>query len=145
LELLESPVLPVSSALPVSLRRSVRIASMPSSPDTKVSTLHRFEWTAADLTGRFPIPSHKGHEYILVTKYLGFIHLLPMKIRSAPAYVSALKKVLLFFSSKSIHISHLILDNETPAILTAFFVSKNVSFQHVLPLQHRTNPAERAI
>ncbi len=136
LERLESP------ALPVSLRLSVRLASTPSSPDTKVSTLHRSEWTAADLTSRFPIPSYKGHEYILVTKHLGFIHLLPMKTTSAPSsYVSALKKVLLFFSSESLPISHLILDNETSAILTAFLVSENVSFQHVPPFQHRTNPA----
>jgi hypothetical protein len=136
LEKLKSSALPVSAALPVSLRRSVRLASTSSSPDTKVSTLHRSEWTAADLTARFPIPSYKGHDYILVTKHLGFIHLLPMKTRSAPAYVSALKKVLLFFSSKSFSISHLILDNETSAILTTFLVSENVSFQHVPPYQH---------
>ncbi len=68
-----------------------------------------------------------------------------MKTKSAPAYVSAFKKVLLFFSSKSFPISHLILDNESSATLTAFLNSQNVSFQHVPPLQHRTNPAERSI
>jgi hypothetical protein len=145
LDELDFPAEPRPSILPLSFRRSSRLASSPSSLDTFVRTMHRSQWTAADLTGRFPIPSFKGHEYILVTLHLGFIHLLPMKTKSASAYISAFKKVLFYFSSKSFPISHLILDNETSASLSAYFVSENVTYQHVPPNQHRTHPAERAI
>ncbi len=66
LDELDSLALPPPPVLPLSFRRSSRLASSPSSTDTLVRPLHRSEWTAADLTGRFPIPSFKGHKYILV-------------------------------------------------------------------------------
>ncbi len=57
LDELDFPAEPPPSVLPLSFRRSSRLASSPSSLDTLVRTLHGSEWTAADLTGRFPIPS----------------------------------------------------------------------------------------
>jgi hypothetical protein len=116
---------PLFSALPSVSRRSARLARSTATDDSQTSTVHHSEWTAADLTGRFPIPSIHGHEYILVTKHLGFIHLQPLKTRTAPSYVSAFRKVFSFFSSNSFPISHIIIDNEISAQLAAFFTSQN--------------------
>ena len=127
-----------------STRRSTRLTSPPLA-SSQVRTVHRSEWTASDLTGRFPVPSYKGHEYLLITLHLGYIHYLPIKTRSASYYISAFKKIFAFFTAKSFPIAHLILENESSTSLTTFLQSQHVSFQHVPPNQHRTNPAERAI
>jgi hypothetical protein len=137
--------LPSSLAEPsASIRRSTRLTS-PTLASSQVRTVHRSKWTASDLTGRFPVPSYKGHEYLLITLHLGYIHYLPIKTRSASSYISAFKKIFAFFTAKSFPIAHLILDNESSTSLTTFLQSQHVSFQHVPPNQHRTNPAERAI
>ena len=75
----------------------------------------------------------------------GYIHLYPMKSRTAPAYVPAFKSVVSFFRSLSHPLTHILLDNETSSDLTSFFVSVNLSYQYVPPFNHRSNPAERAI
>ena len=62
---------------PSSMRRSVRLTATPSSDHCYSHTSHHSEWTASDLTGRFPVPSYLGHEYILVTLHRGFIHSTP--------------------------------------------------------------------
>jgi hypothetical protein len=51
-------------------RSSSRLASSTfsfPSDATRSRTICRSEWTAADLTGRFPIPSHDGYEYRIAT------------------------------------------------------------------------------
>ena len=97
--------------------------------------MHRDEWTAADLTGRFPIPSHLGHEYLLVFLHLGYIHYVPMPSRTSTSYVSAFRSAFTFFSSRSHPISHIVLDNETSAGLTTFFLSTKppTKFQYLPP------------
>ena len=54
-----------------------------------------------DLTGRFPTQSRSGYNYILVlvTDDHNYIHVEPMKNRSAPEYVRAFTSAL--FSVKS--------------------------------------------
>ena len=42
-----------------------------------------------DVTGRFPFQSEEGFEYMLVTVYKNYIHVEPMKDRTAPSYVKA--------------------------------------------------------
>ena len=49
------------SASPVS-RASARLASSIPAGATNAFTVYRDQWTAADLTGRFPIPSYNGYE-----------------------------------------------------------------------------------
>ena len=132
-------------ASPSLLRRSSRLAATPASDYCYSHTTHHSEWAASDLTGRFPVPSYLGHEYILITLHRGFIHYHPMMSRTAPAYVSAFIAVLSFFSSHGFPITNLKLDNESSSQLSALFVKHDVAFQHVPPFNHRTNPAERAI
>ncbi len=38
---------------------------------------HRSQWLAMDLTGKYPVRSHLGHEYILISSYLEYIHYTP--------------------------------------------------------------------
>ena len=54
----------------------------------------------ADMTGRFPVPSTRGAEYIMVMKCsdTGFIHVEPMKTRSARDMVAAMQDGVKFFS-----------------------------------------------
>ncbi len=61
---------PVAS-LPPALRASPRLSAIHDSfpPNHSLAhTVYRSEWSVADLTGRFPIPSHLGFEYILAFK-----------------------------------------------------------------------------
>ena len=57
----------------------------------------RAEWTSADLTGRFPLKSLAGNEYILVFRFHGYIHVEPVKSKSAKAYIEAYKLAFNFF------------------------------------------------
>ena len=112
---------------------------------SRASTLTKADWSSADLTGRFPVRSHDGFEYILVVRHRGYIHLVPLKNRTALSYVSAYKSVVSFFSSLSHPLTHLLLDNETSSHLTDYFVSISLAFQYVPPQNHRSLPAERSI
>ncbi len=144
------PVLPAAPTFTSpSPRTSTCLASFPfASPLTcRSRTIHRSQWTAGDLTGRFPIPSTLGHEYLLILLNHNYIHYVPMTSRAFSSYVSAFRSACVFFSSHSLPITQLILDNETSADLTVFFRQQfpPFSFQHVPPQNHRTNPVERAI
>ena len=110
-------------------------------------TVDRASWHASDLTGRFPIRSRKGAEYVLVTTYKGYIHVEPQNSRSAPAYVRTFTATLRFFRSHGHPLTDLIADNERSEDLTALFRSQPhpVTVQYVPPHNHRANPAERAI
>ncbi len=120
-EMSEELSLPLSVLSPTA-HRSARLA-LPTSDYNQDSTVHRSEWTASELTLRFPIPSFHGDEYILLTLHLGFIHYIPLKSRTAVSYVSAFAKIFAFFKSKPFPVTHLILDNESSTSLTAFLQS----------------------
>ena len=108
-------------------------------------TLDRESWCAGDLTGRLTPPSRLGHEYILVTVYLGYIHLVPMISKSAKCYVRAYKNVVDFYRAKGHGLTHLTIDNEDSQDLKTFFTAAALTVQYVPPATHRANPAERAI
>ncbi len=60
---------------PETRRASPRLAALHDSfpPDSsRAHIVHRSEWSGADLTGRCPIPSHLGFEYILIFNHLGY-------------------------------------------------------------------------
>ena len=52
----------------------------------------------SDATGRFPIKSISGNNYVLVSTYKGYIHLLPFKTRSAEEYVNSHRATHHFYS-----------------------------------------------
>jgi hypothetical protein len=77
-------VSPSPSLAPLN-RRSSRLGAPSHTETSQSTTSHRSEWLAVDSTGRFPIPSSLGHEYLLITPHHGFIHYYqPMKSRTAP-------------------------------------------------------------
>ena len=127
--------------------RSTVPLSSPPSDCAGIRTVPRSEWAATDLTGRFPIKSKDGNEYILVTTFKGYIHLTPQANKSAEAYVTSFKSIFRFFKLHNHPITDLISDNETSASVRAFFSSPNIncSVQFVPANNHRANPAERHI
>ena len=131
-------------------RASSRLASsLNSFPSdaTRSRTICRSEWTAADLTGRFPIPSYDGFEYLLVFLHCNYIHFVTLKSRTSASYVHAFRSACAFFSSHSRPITHIQMDNETSTDLTTFFSSSQpkIKVQYVPPQNHRANRAERSI
>ena len=100
---------------------------------------------SSDLTGRFPVPSITGAQYVLVTECEGYIHVEAMASRTHTEYVRAFKNIVKFFTALGRKPFYQRLDNETSAPLEAFFKRENVSIQYCPPGQHRTNRAERSI
>ena len=100
-----------------------------------------------DLTGRFPVKSKSGNQYIMVllTEQQNYIHLEPMKNRSSPEYVRAFQHGVNFFKSHNIILNHVRIDNETSSELEAAARDINIEFEYVAPHMHRANRAERAI
>ena len=123
---------------------------MPSTPDdwmvtafTKLVTLGNSNHS--DATGRFPVVSSQGNQYILVSVFNKYVHLEPLASRSAESYVKAYKATFAFFSSLKHRIAVQRLDNETSALLEDFFRANDVSVEYAPAQNHRTVRAERAI
>jgi hypothetical protein len=70
------------------------------------------------MTGRFPIPSLRGAEYIMVMKCsdTGFIHVEPMRTRSSKDMVLAMESGVTFFRDCGIVHEAICTDNETSGI-----------------------------
>jgi hypothetical protein len=100
-----------------------------------------------DLTGRFPVQSRSGHNYmlIIITDDHNYIHIEPMKNRSAPEYVRAFTTALAFFNQHGTTFSSLHMDNETSTEIETTCRTAGIRIQYVPPNVHRANRAERAI
>ena len=99
----------------------------------------------SDLTGRFPVTSTTGAQYIFVSVLDGYIHVETMKTRHHTDYVAAYKKTLNFFARLGRRPSFQRLDNETSGQLEAFAISSDITVQYCPPHTHRSLKAERAI
>ena len=127
--------------------------------DTDVSSPPPDDWTQAvftqlvnlcdrnhsDSTGRFPVVSSQGNQYILVSVFNNYVHVEPMASRSADSYVKAYKATFAFFRHLKHHIAVQRLDNETSSQLEDFFRTENVAVEYAPAQNHRTVRAERAI
>ena len=102
---------------------------------------------ASDLTGRFPIRSSKGNQYVMVA----YIHdpnvilAIPIKDRTQTSLVTAYTDLYNQIKHKGFTPHLHICDNECPEAFKKFLTFKNVTLQKVPPYDHRTNPAEKAI
>jgi predicted phosphoadenosine phosphosulfate sulfurtransferase len=67
----------------------------------------------SDLTGRFPVQSRRGNNYVYVSVYKGYIHAEVMPSRTAAAYVKAVTRTRSWFADRGIHITIHRVDNET--------------------------------
>jgi len=99
----------------------------------------------ADLTGRFPYPSRRGTQYILVTVFDHYIHLEPMSNRAASSYVKAFRNTFEFFKALGHRPELYRLDNETSTPLKNLFTELLIEPQYVPAGNHRANRAERSI
>lgn len=99
----------------------------------------------ADLTGKLPVQSKHGSNYILVFVLNNYIHVEPMKNKSSQEYIKAYQSALTFYKDLGITPALNILDNETSQDLESFFHQQDLPYQYVPPNNHRANKAERAI
>ena len=100
-----------------------------------------------DLTGRFPVRSTQGNEYVLVGYHYDANCILghPVKNRSAQTLTAAWEHLHKEFSKAGTAPDVWVLDNECSNELKRAFERHNVEFQLVPPHEHRRNLAERAI
>ena len=100
---------------------------------------------SSDATGRFPIPTKSGYEYILVSTLGGYVHLQLLKSRSKAEYVRAYKAMYAYYEQYGHKPTIQRLDNESSTDLETFLRGCHVETQFVPPGIHRQNPSERAI
>ena len=107
--------------------------------EAKRSTIH------TDTTGRYPIRSLKGNEYILTSVYNGYIYMQPMKSRKKEDMLAAYQLIDDHFTKRGHRPKYQRLDNETSNLLENWFKLKERTFQYCDKNNHRRNFAERAI
>ena len=100
-----------------------------------------------DLTGRFPHESSRGNNFILVAYDYGWNTILaePMKKRETDPIIKSWKKIHSRLYNNGIVTTHYILDNECSTAFENTLQEKNVTFELVLPNQHRRNVDEQVI
>jgi hypothetical protein len=101
----------------------------------------------SDLTGRFPVQSSKGNNYILVVYDYDSNAILsePMKRRTDAEMLRAYGVIYDVLVSRGMRPKLQRLDNEASAALKQFIQDYDVDYQLVPPYMHRRNAAERAI
>ena len=113
--------------------------------NTYTSVFALTETMHSDLTGKFPVTSFSGMQYIIVSVMDGYIHIEPMRSRHHLEYIAAYKRTINFFSNLGRKPLFQRLDNETSNALETFARTNNISIQYCAPHQHRALRAERAI
>ena len=101
----------------------------------------------SDLTGRFPIQSNLGANYIFVLYDYDSNAILvrPLRNRSAHEIHRVFTSVHTYLVTRGLRPRLHTLDNEASTILKEFLTAENVEYQLVPPHIHRRNSAERAI
>lgn len=99
----------------------------------------------SDLTGKFPVISFSGMQYLIVSVMDGYVHVEPMRNRHHVEYVAAYKRTVNFFSKLGRKPVFQRLDNETSTALETFARVNDISIQYCALHQHRALRAERAI
>ena len=101
----------------------------------------------SDLTGRFPIPSSAGNQYILIVYDYDSNNIImePVNNRAAATLRQAMEKITAKLVTGGCRPRFHRLDNECSEEMKTFFRKTNVDFQLVPPHDHRRNAAERAV
>jgi hypothetical protein len=100
---------------------------------------------SSDATGRFPITTKSGWNYLLVSTMGGYVHLELLKDRTKGEYIRAYKQMYAYFKMYGHTPTIQRLDNESSTELELFLRELEVDTQFVPPGIHRQNPSERAI
>jgi hypothetical protein len=102
----------------------------------------------SDQTGRLPIASSSGNNFLLILAYdydSNCILLCPIKNRTAKALTSTIENVNKTLAKGGCKPQFHRLDNACPQLLKDFFERQQVEHQLVPPHDHRSNAAEQAI
>jgi hypothetical protein len=101
----------------------------------------------SDQTGRFIVPSSRGHHYIFLLYCYdsNSIHTTPIKNREGASILAAYKATYTRLKASGLTPKLARLDNECSDALKSFFDDTDIDFQLVPPHNHRRNAAERAI
>jgi hypothetical protein len=111
------------------------------------SIMHITSKIYTDLTGRFPIQSNRGNNYLYVLYDYDSNAILaePMKNRGDAEMIRAYTKLHTYLCSRGLQPKFQILDNEASQAIQDVMTSNNIDFQLAPPHMHRRNAAERAI
>ena len=101
----------------------------------------------SDLTGRFPVQSSRGNNYVMVVYCYDANAIIaePLKNRSTGEIVKAWNNINQKLENAGVCPSIYILDNEISQEFKQALKKKDIQFQLVPPHIHRANAAERAI
>ena len=100
-----------------------------------------------DQTGRFPIPSSRGNNYLMILYDYDSNAILaePMTNRTSKEILAAYKRLVKKLADAGHHPKLQRIDNECDSALKDYMRSQGIDFQLVPPDDHRRNAAERAI
>ena len=100
-----------------------------------------------DLTGRFPMRSSRGNQYILVGYHYdgNCIYGTSIKDRKASTLTTAWEQLHKMFARAGAAPNTYVMDNEISNELIEALKDNNTTYQLVPPYTHRRNLAERAI
>ena len=115
-------------------------------PVTVVTQVYE-ERNHMDATGRFPVVSHQGHQYMLIMYSEGsnYIKVVAMKDRTKQSYLHAHREGTAWFEQRGYAPTFQRMDNETSIEFSNYLQSKNIQVDLAPPHMHRRNKAERAI
>jgi hypothetical protein len=143
---------PITAALPIAVSLDFDPSQEPNNARTHAvfatiltsSDLHK---SYSDQTGKFPVQSSRGYNYVMVLYDHDSNAILskPIKTRQASELTHAWTTLHSRLQSNGYAPALHILDNECSDELKKAFKKHNVDFQRVPPHVHRRNSAERAI
>ena len=97
----------------------------------------------SDLTGKFPVQSDRGNNYILVAYHYDANNILttPLKNRTGPCILSGITKIHDKLRKRGLTPKLHIMDNEVLEDLNKYFEDTDIQFQLVPPHMHQRNTA----
>ena len=100
-----------------------------------------------DATGRFPVISIDGKQYIMIfySEHGNYIKVFAIANRTKACIVAVYEEALRFFQTKGLTPTFQRVDNEISAPYKALLDKNNITLDLVPPGQHRRNKAERAL
>ena len=100
-----------------------------------------------DPTGRFPVQSLEGHQYMFVAyDYLiNAILVEPMCDQEDKTVLAMFEKTFQYLKKKGFKPAMTVLNNQASRVIKEYLETENASWQFVEPNNHRVNTAERAI
>ena len=98
-----------------------------------------------DITGKFPVQSHRGNNYLLVGVFNNYIHVVPMASRKAKDVAQAHVAMYKWLADLGHRPTMQRMDNEFSESLHKILTDLQLQVEFVPPNNHRANKAERAI